>query len=85
VDGIICEILNYLIERGVIKRSDDPEKFMMSIGDYFLRVGFVSKFEKDFEGPQRNMLVVTYTHSRYHMNVLKRLRDEGSVLYSCPP
>jgi hypothetical protein len=31
------------------------------------------------------MLVVTYTHSRYHINVLKNLRDEGSVLYSCPP
>jgi hypothetical protein len=47
VDRIIWEMLNFLIEKGEIKRSDDPEKFMMSIGDYFLRVGFVSKFEKD--------------------------------------
>jgi hypothetical protein len=85
VDRIIWEMLNYLVDRGEIKRSDDPEKFMKSIIDYFLRVGFVSKFEKSFEGSQRDMLVVTYTHSRYHMNVLKRLRDEGSVLYSCPP
>lgn len=85
IDRIIWELLNHLVDGGQITRSDDPEKFMQSIGDYFVRVGFISKFEKSFEGPGGDMFAVSYTDSRYHLNVLKRLRSEGSVLYSCPP
>ena len=85
VDRIIWEMLNSLVDKGEIERSDDPEVFMQHIGDYFIRVGFVSKIEKGFDGPQSDMMVITYTNSRYHLNVLRRLRDQGSVLYSCPP
>lgn len=85
VDRVVWEMLNYLVEKGEIERSDDPQVFMQHIGDYFMRVGFVSKIEGSFEDAQADMMVITYTNSRYHLNVLKRLRDEGSVLYSCPP
>jgi len=85
IDRIGWEMLSYLVDTGRVKRSDDPLTFVKSMGDYFLKAGYMEGFEKTFEGPNADMMVLTYVNSRYHLNVLKRLRDEGSVLYSCPP
>ena len=78
-------MLDYLVENGRIEPSDDPEVFLQRMGDFFLKAGFADKIVKEFEGSPPNALVLTYYHSRYHMNVLPRLRDAGNLLYSCPP
>lgn len=82
---IAGKMLDYLVDSGRVERSDDPEEFVQSMGDFFLKAGFADKIDKKFEGSPPDTLVLTYYHSRYHMNVLPRLRDAGNLLYSCPP
>jgi hypothetical protein len=78
-------MLDHLVGSGRIEASDDPEVFLQHMGDFFLKAGFATKIDKEFEGTPPNALVIKYYHSRYHMNVLPRLRDAGNLLYSCPP
>jgi hypothetical protein len=78
-------MLDCLVDNGRIEPSDDPQVFLQHMGDFFLNAGFADKIDKEFEGSPPNALVLTYHHSRYHMNVLPRLRDAGNLLYSCPP
>jgi hypothetical protein len=87
VNRIAIEMLNYLVDTGKIERSDDEGTFIQHEIDFFIKAGFAAKIEGmgKLHGPRFDTLVISYTRSRYHMNVLKRLRDEGSVLYSCPP
>ncbi len=82
---IAGEMLNYLVDIGRIEQSDDPEIFIQRMGDFFLKAGFADKIDKKYVGSPPEALVLTYHHSRYHMNVLPRLRDNGNLLYSCPP
>jgi hypothetical protein len=82
---IAAEMLNYLVDTGKIEPSDDPVIFSKRVTDFFLKARFAAKIDVVYEGSPPNTMVVTYTHSRYHLNVLTRLRNEGNLLYSCPP
>ena len=84
LDRIGTEMLNYLIELGEIEPSDDVKVFFQHVEDFFLNAGFARSTEFKLEGSPPNALVATWKYARYFSNVLKRLRNEGSVLYSCP-
>jgi hypothetical protein len=82
---IAGEMLDYLVDSGRIARSDDPEVFIKRTVDFFIKAGFADKIEAKYEGSPPYAMVLTYYHSRYHANILPRLRDAGNLLYSCPP
>ncbi len=84
LDRMGTEMLNYLIELGEIEPSDDVNVFFKHVADYFMNAGFAKSTEFKMVGSPPNALVATWKYARYFSNVLKRLRNEGSVLYSCP-
>ena len=86
IDGMGTEMLNYLVETGEIEPSDDPDVFVRRASEYFGRVGFADKRSGfKMEGSPPDTLIGTYVYSRYHINVLRRLRETNCALYSCPP
>lgn len=86
INRIGGQMLSYLTSTGRIEWSDDPMELITREEKYFIRAGFAVKIGTDlpkaFSG---GTLEFTYVGSPYHNNVLKRLRNEGSILYSCPP
>jgi hypothetical protein len=86
IDSMGTEMLNYLVDTGEIEPSDDPDLFVKHETEYFGRVGFADRRTGfKMEGTPPDTLVGTYVYSRYHTNVLKRLKETNCLLYSCPP
>jgi hypothetical protein len=77
-------MLDYLVVEGAIEPSDDPNVFFAHISEFFMRSGYAGSFEFKLEGSPPHTLISTYGQARYYENVLKRLRNEGSALFSCP-
>jgi hypothetical protein len=84
LDRIGTEMVDYLIKERVVKESDDLELLFHRIKDYFMKEGFAKNGEFRIEGDPPRALVATWTYAPYYTNVLKRLRSEGSALFSCP-
>ena len=86
INRIATEMLNYLVTRGIVTWSEDPMELIQREEAYFVNAGFAIKIGSDVPKPfGGGRLEFTYVWSRYHTKVLKRLRNEGSILYSCPP
>lgn len=86
IDSMGTEMLNYLVDTGEIEPSDDPNLFVKHQSEYFGRVGFADRRSGfKMEGSPPDTLVGTYVYSRYHINVLRRLKETKCLLYSCPP
>lgn len=84
LDRIGSEMVDYLVKAKVVDESDDPEVLFSRIKDYFIKGGFAKDSDFRMEGDPPRALVATWTYARYYTNVLKRLRNEGSALFSCP-
>ena len=84
LNQIGTEMLNYLVESGAIEVLDDPVAFFKNVKDFFMKGGFAGATEFRIEGSPPTALVATWTNARYYSNVLRRLRNEGSALFSCP-
>lgn len=84
LDRVGGEMVKYLLEAKVVKESDDPEVFFLRIKDYFVKGGFAKDSDFRIEGNPPRALVATWTYARYYTNVLRRLRNEGCALFSCP-
>jgi hypothetical protein len=79
-------MLNYLVEIGEIEHSDNPDVFVRNEMEYFAKAGYLDKSSGfKMEGSPPDALVGTYVYSRYHINVLRHLREANCALYSCPP
>ena len=84
LDRIGTEMLDYLVELGMVEPSDDPNTFFRRVEDFFMNAGFARSTEFKLEGSPPQALVAKWRYAPYYTNVLKRLRNEGSILYSCP-
>ena len=84
LNRIGTEMLNYLVEIGAVEPSDDPFTFVEHVKGYFMAAGFAKSTEFRIEGSPPTALVATWSYAPYYSHVLKRLRQEGSVLFSCP-
>lgn len=86
INRIGTQMLKYLTTTGNIEWSDDPLELIDREEAYFIKAGFAVKISTDTPKPFRGgTLEFTYVGSPYHTRVLTRLRNEGSLLYSCPP
>jgi hypothetical protein len=85
INRIGAEMLNYLIRIGKIEPTQDSDAQIERALSFFVKAGFAVKIEGKKPQGQASVIEFTYVRSRYHVNVLSRLRNEGSVLYSCPP
>ena len=84
LDRIGAEMVDYLVKSKVVDESEDPEALFQQIKAYFLKGGFAKATNLRIVGNPPRALVATWTYARYYTNVLKRLRNEGSALFSCP-
>ena len=84
LDRIGAWMLDYLLELGAIERSDDQNKLLQNVIDYFVKAGYAKSFHFDLEGSPPNTFVSRYESARYYTTVYRRIRKEGSALLSCP-
>ncbi len=84
LDRIGTAMVDYLVDARVVERSDDLEVLFYRIKQYFMKGGFAKNGDFRIEGSPPKALVATWTYAPYYTNVLKRLRNEGSALFSCP-
>ncbi len=84
LDRIGTEIVNYLVESGLIERSDDPNTFFVQVKDFFIKAGYARDLEFRWKGSPPHSFESTYQSGRYFNNVFSRLRNQGSALLSCP-
>jgi hypothetical protein len=79
------EMLDYLLDSGRIKPTKDTDAFVHRVVDYFIKAGYADKVDVKYEGSPPTAGIFTYYNSRYHKNILPRLREAGNLLYTCPP
>ena len=84
LDRIGTKMLEYLSKSGAVERSDDPATYIQHVKDYFMAAGFAKSTTLRMEGLPPHALIATWSYAPYYSNVLKRLRQEGSALFSCP-
>jgi len=75
-------MLEYLIGVGAIENSDDLETLAQRVADYYVSAGYTRSFRGGLEGP--NVWMSRYESAPYFPNVIRRLRNKGSALFSCP-
>ncbi len=84
LDRIGTGMLDYLLDLGVIERSDDQKTLLQNVIDYFVKAGYAKSFRFELEGAPPDTFVSRYESARYYTTVFKRIRKEGSALLSCP-
>jgi hypothetical protein len=84
LDRIGTGMLDYLLELGAIERSDDQNKLLQHVIDYFVKAGYAKSFHFELEGSPPDTFVSRYESARYYTTVFRRIRKEGSALLSCP-
>jgi hypothetical protein len=84
LDRIGTGMLDYLLELGVIERSDDPMVLIQNVIDYFVKAGYAKSLKFELEGAPPDTFVSRYESARYYTTVYRRMRKEGSALLSCP-
>jgi len=84
LDRIGTGMLDYLLELGVIERSDDPMILIQNVIDYFVKAGYAKSLKFELEGAPPDTFVSRYESARYYTTVYRRMRKEGSALLSCP-
>jgi len=84
LDQIGTSMLDYLLEAGAIKKSDDPAKLIQNVIDYFVKAGYTKSFRFELEGAPPDTFVSRYQSARYYTTVYRRIQKEGSALLSCP-
>ena len=84
LDRIGAGMLDYLLELGVIKRSDDQKILLQNVIDYFVKAGYAKSFQLELEGAPPDTFVSRYEAARYYTTVFRRIQKEGSALLSCP-
>jgi len=67
---------------GAIENSDDLETLAQRVADYYVSAGYTRSFRGGLEGP--NVWMSRYESAPYFPNVIRRLRNKGSALFSCP-
>ena len=77
-------MLDYLVRLGEIKPSDDLSLYLQNVVGYFIKAGYTRGFQFEMEGAPPDTWVSRYESAPYFAKVLKRLRNEGSALFSCP-
>ena len=77
-------MLEYLVGVGAIEKSDDPVTFVQRVADYYVGAGYTRSFHGGVVGTPPNVWVSRYESAPYFPNVVRRLRNEGSALLSCP-
>jgi len=84
LDRIGTSMLDYLLELGAIRRSDDIETMLQNVIDYFVKAGYAKSFRFELEGAPPDTFVSRYESARYYTNVFRRTQKEGSALLACP-
>lgn len=84
LNRIGSEMLDYLISIEAIQPSDDVEAYQNNIVGFFMKAGYARSVDIEYEGSPPHTMLVTYKDARYYNTVLRRLRNEGSILFSCP-
>lgn len=84
LDRIGTLMLDYLIDVGAIKRSEDLNILLQRVVDYFVKAGYAKSFSFELEGAPPNTFVSRYESARYYTNVFRRTQREGSALLACP-
>lgn len=84
LDRMGSEMTDYLVDAGAIQPSKDPAEFSRRVSDFFMREGYAGGYESELEGSPPHSFVSRYRYAPYYDNVLSRLQNEGSALFSCP-
>lgn len=77
-------MLDFLVETGAVERSSDATVLAQNVADFFVKGGYCKSFQYELEGSPPDAFVSRYESARYYSTVFRRLRKEGSALFSCP-
>jgi len=84
LDRIGTSMLDYLVNMGAVKRSDDGNVLLQRVIEYFVKAGYAKSFRFELEGAPPDTFVSRYESARYYTNVFRRTQNEGSALLACP-